>query len=176
MSFPPDDLKELLERISNILIRRNETIAVSEGACGGLLAAYLVSIPGASKFFDGGRLLYSLKSRLRLSGWDSKDISLYTVPSESGALKMARNLRIELGSTYVLSETGIAGPSHSMAGDGDGSLSQNSIDLGTVYFGFWGPNGEESCTMHTGLSERSQNMQQFARLGLQFLLSVLEKQ
>ena len=93
--FPPTRAKELVDKISRILKNRDETIAVSEAACGGLLSSYLVSIPGASQWFHGGTLVYSLKSRLKLSGWSQKDIDNYTGPSVDVALRLARNLRLE---------------------------------------------------------------------------------
>lgn len=111
MDFPPDDVKTLVTKIAAILRSRNETLAISEAGCGGLISAYLVLVPGALDFYIGGKLVYSLKQRLRLSGWLDKEITEYMGPSEQIALKLARTTKYELGSTYVLSETGFAGPS-----------------------------------------------------------------
>ncbi|ODV94797.1 hypothetical protein PACTADRAFT_50658 [Pachysolen tannophilus NRRL Y-2460] len=186
MSFPPDYVLDLVKEISEILIQRNETLSISEAACGGLLSAYLVSIPGASKFFQGGTLVYSLKSRLKLSGWDNKDISNYTGPSEQVVLRLARNLRIELGSTYVLSETGFAGPSITIFDkDQEPSCNDESGEeikdeqspgkVGTVYLGISGPRGEVSCIRHTNNDNRAENMQLFAQAGLRFLLDHMKQ-
>lgn len=175
MDFPPDDVQELVSEIADILIRRNQTVSVSEGACGGLLSAYLISLPGASKFFDGGRLIYSLRSRLRASGWNLEQIKSYTGPSETVALKMARNLRIELGSTYVLSETGYAGPSTNVGLDNQ-SITDEDAKVGTVYLGISGPKGNQSCEMCTNSEERSINMQLFAKYSLQFFLKTLKEE
>lgn len=177
MDFPPEDVQQLVAEIAEILIRRNQTVAVSEGACGGLLSAYLISLPGASNFFDGGRLIYSLKSRLRLSGWNNQQINSYTGPSESVALKMARNLRVEFGSTYVLSETGYAGPSTNVGlGQDNSSINDADAKVGTVYLGISGPNGNRSCEMCTESNDRSTNMQLFAKYSLQFFLQILKQE
>lgn len=176
MNFPPEDVQLLVAEIADILLKRNQTVAVSEGACGGLLSAYLIALPGASNFFDGGRLIYSLKSRLRLSGWNNEQIKNYTGASESVALKMARNLRIEFGSTYVLSETGYAGPSTNVAGADNLSMNEADAKVGTVYLGIAGPNGNKSCEMSTELNDRSQNMQLFAKYSLEFFLRVLKEE
>lgn len=173
MDFPPEDIKNIVEEIARILMERNETVSVSEGACGGLLSAYLISLPGASKFFDGGRLIYSLKSRLRASGWNNEQIRNYTGPSEQVASKMARNLRIEFGSTYVLSETGYAGPSTNVGLDNQ-SINDEDAKVGTVYLGISGPMGNKSCEMCTNSNDRSTNMQLFAKFGLQFFLEILK--
>lgn len=176
MEFPPKDVQLLVAEISDILISRNQTVSVSEGACGGLLSAYLISLPGASKFFDGGRLMYSLKSRLKSSGWNLEQIKSYTGPSESVALKMARNMRIEFNSTYVLSETGYAGPSANVNGLDNMSISDEEAKVGMVYLGISGPNGNYSCEMSTDSSERSNNMQLFAKYSLQFFLKTLKQE
>ncbi|QPG76381.1 hypothetical protein FOA43_003770 [Brettanomyces nanus] len=172
MQFPPDDIQSLVQKIADILLCRNQTLSVSEGACGGLLSAYLISIPGASKFFDGGRLIYSLRSRLRLSGWNSELIKSYTGPSETVAIKFARNLRIEFGSTYVLSETGYAGPSTDVGVD-HVRITSDDASVGTVYLGVAGPYGDRSCTLETNVANRAENMQSFAKFCLEFLLEVV---
>lgn len=169
--FPPARAVELVNEISAILKRRNETIAVCEAACGGLLSSYLVSVPGASEWFYGGTLVYSLKSRLKLSGWDSHDIETYTGPSTNVALRLARNLRLELGATYTLSETGYAStPQVSMTNDPDAESK-----TGTVYFGISGPERDLSKVYNTGKTDRCQNMQTFAIEGLEFLWQELQR-
>lgn len=168
--FPPQRAVELVTKISEILKQRHETIAVSEAACGGLLSSYLVSVPGASEWFYGGTLVYSLKSRLKLSGWDTKDIENYTGPSTKVALRLARNLRLELGATYTLSETGYASESpFSMGNDPDAASK-----TGMVYFGISGPDKDISKVYKTGTKDRCENMQLFALNGLEFLLQELE--
>lgn len=168
MSFPPDDIKDLVGRLAEVLRTKNQTLAISEAACGGLLSAYIVSVPGASDFYIGGKLVYSLRQRLKLSGWSDEEIRLYMGPSESVVLKMARTTKYELGLTYVLSETGFAGPTTDLHLRAEND--QGSGAVGTVFLGLSGPNGDVSAKHETGLTERAKNMEQFARLGLQFLL------
>ncbi|ODV67603.1 hypothetical protein HYPBUDRAFT_137035 [Hyphopichia burtonii NRRL Y-1933] len=172
MGFPDDEIKQLVDKIAVHLRSKNQTLAISEAACGGLISAYLVSVPGASNFYIGGKLVYSLKQRLKVSGWTEEEISDYMGPSELVALKLARTTKYELGSTYVLSETGFAGPSTDLHLENHEG-SQNS-KVGTVYLGLNGPNGEVSCSRSTGSNDRSFNMTEFAKLGLQFLLETLQ--
>ena len=184
MAFPPEDITQIVLEIATILRTRNQTLAVSEAACGGLISAYLVSVPGASDFYIGGKLLYSMKTRLKLSGWSENEINNYMGPSEQVALKLARTTKYELGSTFVLSETGFAGPSTALhlkkkndEDDDDDIKHDNESDgVGTVYIGLSGPNGDSSTNYHTGKSDRNVNMSEFAKLGLQFLLEQLQLQ
>lgn len=168
--FPPSDIQALVSRIAHILRSRSQTLAISEAACGGLLSAYLVSEPGASDFFLGGKLVYLLRQRLRLSGWTENEIGSYMGPLETVALKLARTTKYELGLTYVLSETGFAGPSTDLhLGDGRAAGA-----VGTVFLGLSGPGGDVLCRHATGSGARARNMEDFARLGLTFLLECLE--
>lgn len=173
--FPPEDVRVLVGEISTILRSRNQTLAISEAACGGLLSAYLVSVPGALDYYIGGKLVYSLKQRLKLSGWSDDDIRNYMGPSELVALKLARTAKYELGSTYVLSETGFAGPSTDLHLLDVENIPVDGHGVGTVYLGLHGPKGDVSCCFHTNSVDRSYNMTQFAKLGLIFLLEQLKK-
>ncbi|RCK60397.1 CinA-like protein [Candida viswanathii] len=179
MAFPPEEISTIVQEIATILRSRKQTLSVSEAACGGLLSAYVVSVPGASDFYIGGKLLYSLRTRLKLSGWSDTEISNYMGPSEQVALKLARTTKYELGSTYVLSETGFAGPStdlHLKNGDSKEEEKETSAGVGTVYIGLSGPNGDASSSFHTGITDRSENMAEFAKLGLTFLLDQLKQE
>lgn len=191
MTFPPPEITDIVLEIASILRSKNQTLAISEAACGGLISAYIVSVPGASDFYIGGKLLYSLKQRLKLSGWSDEEISNYMGPSEQVALKLARTARYELGSTYVLSETGFAGPSTdlhlsnkqkegtSLTNDAKKSNSDGystvAPHVGTVFLGFTGPTGDFSTEKEFGNQDRSKNMTDFAKFALEFLLEQLRK-
>lgn len=108
-------------------------------------------------------------------------------PSEQVALKLARTTKYELGSTYVLSETGFAGPTvdlhlqhnsgdHKQESTGGDEDVANNPHVGVVYLGLNGPNVEVSCKRDTNNENRSENMTEFALLGLKFLLEQLENQ
>lgn len=196
MTFPPPEITDIVQEIASILRSRNQTLAISEAACGGLISAYIVSVPGASDFYIGGKLLYSLKQRLKLSGWSDEEIANYMGPSEQVALKLARTAKYELGSTYVLSETGFAGPSTDLhlsnrenesatlasevkkTSNSNGNGNENGRvvpHVGTVFLGFTGPNGDFSTEKEFGNQERSKNMSDFAKFALEFLLEQLRK-
>lgn len=171
MQFPPSDIQQTIQEIAEILREKNHTLAVSEAACGGLISAYLISVPGASNFFIGGKLVYSLKQRLKLSGWSDEDIRNYMGPSEQVALKLARTTKYELGSTFVLSETGFAGPTVDLHLNNSKNIESN---VGTVYLAFVGPKEQVSCKISTNNADRSTNMTEFAKSGLTFLLEQLK--
>ncbi|CAI5757628.1 unnamed protein product [Candida verbasci] len=175
MTFPPNDIISIVDEIAEILRSRNQTLAISEAACGGLISAYIVSVPGASDFYIGGKLTYSLRQRLKNSGWSDFEISKYVGPSEQVALKLARTTKYEFGSNYVLSETGFAGPSSNLHLREENEEKNNLEDVGNVYIGLSGPNGDSSAHFKTDNHDRSYNMMEFAKLALQFLLEKLKE-
>lgn len=149
-------------RALELLLSHGHTLALSEGACGGLLSAALVAHEGASRFFDGTRMIYSLKSRLRLSGWDRERINEYTGPCVESAQRLARTLRMEFGSPWVLCETGYAGP--------------HDAGTGKAFFAVIDPQGRVRVReVDTGLKDRVANMFAFAQAAVDFLGESLEE-
>ena len=57
-----NDLVAQATLLGGALIERAETIAVSESSTGGLIAASLVAVPGASAFMLGGTVIYTLEA------------------------------------------------------------------------------------------------------------------
>lgn len=164
MTFLTWDESVVASKIVEILRKRGETIAVAESACGGLISSYLVSVPGASQVFVGGTTTYALKSRLRLSGWSQEDIDSYTGPSEAVAQRLARTLRLELGATYALGETGWASNSKDYEG----------CQPGKVFLSIAGfKDGIKSRELSTGIEDKTTNMEAFARFAIRFLREVL---
>ncbi len=84
------DLFPLAERIAAMLKDRHETVAVAESTTGGLVSAALLSIPGASAYFIGGAVVYTLKARrAMLEVPDSAFAGIKSV-TEEGAMILAR--------------------------------------------------------------------------------------
>jgi nicotinamide-nucleotide amidase len=63
------DLLPLAEKIGASLKQRKETVAVAESSAGGLIAAALLSVPGASAYYLGGVVVYTRKSMQELLGF-----------------------------------------------------------------------------------------------------------
>jgi PncC family amidohydrolase len=155
-------LLPLAEKIAARLIERRETIAVAESSTGGLIAAALLAVPGASAYVIGGAVVYTKASRAALLGIGDADMQGLRPATEQYSLLMARRVRERLGATWGLGETGATGPSGNRYGD----------PAGHSCMAIAGP-VEHAVTLQTGSANRLANMDAFAKRALELLLDVL---
>jgi len=157
-------MKELLplaEAIAQSLIARRETIAVAESSTGGLIAAALLAVPGASAYFLGGAVVYTKSSRAALLGIGDGEMVGLRPATEDYALLIARRVRERHGAIWGIGETGATGPSGNRYGD----------PAGHTCIAVAGP-VERAITLRTGGSERLANMNAFAKRALELLVEV----
>lgn len=149
------------EKIAARLIARKETIAVGEGSAGGLISAALLAVPGASAYFLGGAVVYTIAAR-RLIGITDADLKGIRAASEPYALMLAQRVRERHGATWGLSETGAAGPTGNRYGD----------PAGHTCIGVVGPS-ERAITLRTGSADRQANMRAFSVRALELLAETI---
>jgi len=157
-------LLPLVETIAQRLIARRETIAVAESSTGGLVAAALLAVPGASAYFLGGAIIYTKSSRAALLGIGDADMAGLRPATEAYALLLARRMREKNGAIWGLGETGATGPTGNRYGD----------PAGHTCIGVAGP-AERAITLRTGSGDRLANMDAFAKRALELLADVIPK-
>jgi len=91
--------------VASLLVERGLTLAVAESLTGGLVAARLVNVVGASAWFRGGVVAYASDVKHSLL-----DVPEGPVVSEAAAGAMASGVRAVLGADVGLAVTGVAGP------------------------------------------------------------------
>jgi nicotinamide-nucleotide amidase len=106
-------VQELASSLIKKLQENNLTLAVAESLTGGLVAASLTEIPGASKVFKGSITAYSDEIKQNVLNVNKETISKFTSISEQVALEMAINVRKIMKSDIGISTTGVAGPEKS---------------------------------------------------------------
>ena len=89
---------------------RQATLAVAESCTGGLIAQRITSVPGSSRSFVGGAVVYSDGLKQAFAGVSSDLIAQYGAVSEEVAKALANGIRLRTGATIGLGITGIAGP------------------------------------------------------------------
>ena len=106
-------VQELASSLIKKLQENNLTIAVAESLTGGLVAASLTEIPGASKVFKGSITAYADEIKQNILNVKDETITNFTSISEQVALEMAINVRTIMKSDIGISTTGVAGPEKS---------------------------------------------------------------
>ncbi|MGB6745079.1 MAG: competence/damage-inducible protein A [Terracidiphilus sp.] len=89
---------------------RQATLAVAESCTGGLIAERITSVPGSSRSFLGGAVVYSDQLKQAFAGVSAELIAQYGAVSEEVARALANGIRLRTGATIGLGITGIAGP------------------------------------------------------------------
>ncbi len=158
------DLTAMGQSVGALLKERQHTIAVAESSAGGLISAALVAVPGASAFFLGGSVIYTLEARRTLLNLKDEAFVGIRASTEEYALRMARAVRQHLGTTWGLSETGATGPTGNRYGD----------QAGHACIAVAGP-VEQVITVETRQSGREANMWTFAAAALELLEVCLKK-
>jgi len=101
---------DVAEALLHVLQARRLTLATAESCTGGLVAAMIAAIPGASNAFLGGVVSYSNESKSSLLNVSPQLIAAHGAVSPEVAAAMASGARERLGADLAISTTGIAGP------------------------------------------------------------------
>jgi nicotinamide-nucleotide amidase len=152
------NLLPLAEKIAVMLKNRHENVAVAESTTGGLISAALLSVPGASAYFIGGAVVYTLKARRAMLEIPDAAFAGIKSVTEEGAMILARAARTRFAVTWSIAEIGASGPTGNRYGDAAG---HSCIAVA-------GP-VEKSLTVETGSADRVANMRTFAAAALNLL-------
>jgi nicotinamide-nucleotide amidase len=148
-------LMQQAERIAVLLKERRETVAVAESSTGGLIAASLLGVGGASAYFLGGAVVYTRTARRALLDIQDAAMDGMRASTEPYALLVGRTARTRFAATWAIVETGAAGPTGNPYGDAAG---HSCIAVAG--------SRERAITLETGRSDRLANMHAFAAAAL----------
>jgi nicotinamide-nucleotide amidase len=90
---------------------RQSTLAVAESCTGGMISQRITSVPGSSRAFLGGAVVYSNELKTAFAGVPPALIDEYGSVSAEVAQALAFGIRRHTGATLGLGVTGVAGPS-----------------------------------------------------------------
>ena len=154
----------LAERVAAKLKERGDTIAVAEGSCGGLISASLLAVPGASRYFVGGTVVYTRTAKEALYPGIETPEGMRGA-TEEWATWLAIAARERIGTTWGMGEGGAAGPTNPY---GD--------PAGHAWLAVAGPDGDvETRHVLTGIDDRPTNMVEFARAAIELLDKCLSR-
>ena len=158
------EILRLADRAATLLKESNQTIGIAESSSGGLISAHLLAIPGASRYFIGGSVIYTRVAQKGLLKVTDGQMDGLRASTEEYASLNAKTIKETRETTWGLSETGATGPSGNRYGD----------SAGHSCVGVSGP-VSRAMTIETGVGEREQNMLSFTKEALGFLINCLEE-
>ncbi len=162
-TFLNDEQKAYAEEIAAMLVARGETVAVAESSTGGLISAALLWVAGASRYYAGGGVVYTLKSRTALAGVPADQYVNYQGTTRDMLGSLAEHMRERLGATWAIGESGLAGPTGG----------RNGAPAGRTSISVAGPS-PKSELLETGSSDRGENMVTFTTFGLRVLRDAIK--
>ena len=157
-----DTLLPLAEKAAALLRAKKHRITVAESSTGGLISSALLALPGASDYFLGGAVVYTVKSRLVFLGLGESDWIGMRPSTEAYALLAARRARERFGADWAIGETGATGPTGNRYGDAPGHSCIAVVGA-----------TERVITIETRQSDRIANMRAFAAAALNLLTETL---
>lgn len=157
-------LEKIAASVCERLKSRKETISVAESSSGGLISASLLAIPGASSYFLGGSVVYTMAARKVFLSMHNQQLGSMKPLTPEYGLATASAVRQALGATWGISELGAAGPSGTRYGH----------EAGMTCIAVSGPI-EKAKIITTGDNERFTNMLEFTAAALDLLEEVIQR-
>jgi nicotinamide-nucleotide amidase len=105
------------------------TLAAAESCTGGLLAERLTAVPGSSRYFLGGAVVYADRLKTLFADVPEELVKTHGPVSEPVVRAMAEGIRRRTGAAVGVGITGIAGPGPGAAGPDE------EKPIGLVYVG-----------------------------------------
>lgn len=150
--------------LADILKARKHTVAVAESSTGGLISANLLAVPGASAYFLGGTVIYTLRARRELLGIDKVTLDQQQPLTAAYVTLCAQSIRTRLKATWGIAELGATGPAGTSYGHPPGICVLAVVGPVTV-----------TRRLETGSPDREDNMQTFTRAALELLREALDQ-
>ena len=161
-AFLDAEQQALAQEIASMLTERGETVAVAESTTGGLVSAALLWVAGASRYYRGGGVLYTLDSRIALVGVPAELYANYQGTTAEMLATLAEAMRVRLSATWAIAESGLAGPTAGRSG----------VTPGRTTIAVAGPRAGAT-RIETGLADRGDNMTAFTSHTLRFFRDTL---
>ncbi len=160
------NLETLATEVGQLLSRQNLVLTTAESCTGGWVAQAVTSVPGSSRWFDRGVVVYSNVSKQELLGVRAETLTRFGAVSESTVREMAEGALSRSRAQVALAVTGIAGP--------DGG--SNEKPTGTVWFAWAGKDRPTVAAHHIFSGDRQEVRHQAAEEALRGVVNFIDMQ
>ncbi len=106
-----DSDASLEQVVGQLLLAKNQTLALAESCTGGYISHRITRVAGSSAYYYGGAVSYANEAKQHFLGVNSATLEKYGAVSRETAREMSRGIRERTGASIGFSVTGIAGPS-----------------------------------------------------------------
>jgi nicotinamide-nucleotide amidase len=158
------DERPVEQIVLDLCVAQGVRLASAESCTGGLVAALLTSIPGASDAFVGGVVAYADAAKRDALDVPADVLSAHGAVSAEVARALALGVRGRFGAEVAVAVTGVAGP-------GGGSADK---PVGLVFVHAAAPWGEEALRLE-GASDRETIRRRAAKSALHLARRLLEQ-
>ncbi len=97
-------------KLIELLLQKGKTVSTAESCTGGMVAARLTSVSGASGAFKFGAVTYCNEAKAAVLGVSTETLNEHGAISAETAKEMAEGIRKVMGADIGISVTGNAGP------------------------------------------------------------------
>lgn len=156
------DREELLQQLSEMLLRQNKVLVTAESCTGGGVASACTDLPGSSQWFSHGLVTYSNESKQCFLNVPPDVLEQFGAVSEETVLAMVAGAVSE--GQVALSISGVAGP--------DGGTAEKPV--GTVWFA-WGDVDQQMAHHHLFFGSRTDVREQAIDYALEGMIGWLER-
>jgi len=164
---PASEFEAEARALARAVVRAAEaahaTLVTAESCTGGLVAHLLTEIPGASRVFHGGWVLYDNRRKVADLALSPALLSTHGAVSRPVAEALAENARRRAAAQHAVATTGIAGPTGATA----------EKPAGFVWIAVASEGGNVRAEAHQHAGDRSANKMAFAADALRALLGVM---
>ena len=155
------------EELVKELTKHNLTIGSIESYTGGLFGKEITDVPGASKVYKGGIIVYTIEEKVRLLGIEPSFIEENGVVSQAVAKELALKGKERLNTDIVVSFIGNAGPTRDVCSHGS--------EVGEVYIGILFKDNYYFLKNINPELSRSEIREESIQMSFEFILNILKK-
>jgi nicotinamide-nucleotide amidase len=133
LNTPPPEILAVADELRRQMVARGLKLAVAESLTGGYLQALVSTAAGASEFFEGGVVAYSLQQKVAVLGIDRDHAAATNCVSPRVSLEMAQGVCRLMGADVGVATTGYASPDE-----------EHQVTLPFAHIAIWRRRGAES--------------------------------
>lgn len=168
MSAPTDaELRGLATRVAGRFVAQNRQLVTAESCTGGWIAKTCTDLPGSSRWFRGGAVVYANDAKSDWLAVPQGLLQRHGAVSEAVVRAMAEGALARLGADCGVAVSGVAGP--------DGGTPDKPV--GTVWFAWaWRTGDDPGCTTVVALEHFAGDRDAVRRLAVRrALLGLLDE-